>query len=70
MSGTRDLTRIELSVVLIAVLIAASLWVLRPFLLATVWATMIVVATWPVMLSVQKRVRRRSLAVVIMTGAM
>ena len=56
MSGTRDLTRIELSVVLIAVLIAASLWVLRPFLLATVWATMIVVATWPLMLGVQKRV--------------
>ena len=70
MSGTRDLTRIELSVVLIAVLIAASLWVLRPFLLATVWATMIVVATWPLMLGVQKRVRRRWVAVLVMSAAM
>jgi predicted PurR-regulated permease PerM len=67
---TRDLTRIELSVLLIAILIAASLWVLRPFLLASVWATMIVVATWPLMLAVQKRVRRRAIAVVVMTGAM
>ena len=69
-SAPRDLTRIELSVLLIAVLIAASLWVLRPFLLATVWATMIVVATWPLMLGVQKRVRRRSVAVLVMTGVM
>ena len=70
MPAARDLTRIELSVLLIAILIAASLWVLRPFLLATVWATMIVVATWPLMLSVQKRVRRRLLAVIVMTGVM
>ena len=42
-----DLTRILLAVVAIGGLIAASFWVLRPFLLATVWATMIVVATWP-----------------------
>jgi len=39
MPVSRDLTRIELSVLLIAIPIAASLWVLRPFLLATVWAT-------------------------------
>jgi predicted PurR-regulated permease PerM len=70
MPASRDLTRIELSVLLIAILIAASLWVLRPFLLATVWATMIVVATWPLMLAVQSRVRRRSIAVLFMTVAM
>ena len=70
MPATRDLTRIELSVLLIAILIAASLWVLRPFLLATVWATMIVVATWPLLRSVQARVRRRSIAVALMTSAM
>jgi len=70
MAGSRDLTRIELSVLLIAFLIAASLWILRPFLLATVWATMIVVATWPLMRAVQARVRRRSIAVFLMTGAM
>jgi len=70
MAASRDLTRIELSVLLIAFLIAASLWILRPFLLATVWATMIVIATWPLMRAVQARVRRRSIAVVFMSGAM
>ena len=40
-----DLTRILLSVVAIGGLIGASFWVLRPFLPAVVWATMVVVAT-------------------------
>ncbi|MFO1316998.1 MAG: AI-2E family transporter YdiK [Burkholderiales bacterium] len=66
----RDLTRTVLAVALIAVLIAASFWVLRPFLLATIWAAMIVVATWPLMLKVQGWVRRRGFAVALMTGAM
>ena len=41
----RDLTRTTLAVLFIGVLIAASFWVLRPFLPALIWATMIVVAT-------------------------
>jgi predicted PurR-regulated permease PerM len=65
-----ELTRIVLSVLLIGILISASFWVLRPFLLSVVWAAMIVVATWPLMLKVQARARRRSFAVVAMTGAM
>jgi len=65
-----DLTRTVLSVLLIAVLIGASFWILRPFLLATIWAAMIVVATWPLMLKVQTAVRRRTFAVIIMTAAM
>jgi predicted PurR-regulated permease PerM len=44
-----------LSVLLIFMLIAASFWVLRPFLLAIVWAAMIAVATWPLMLKLQAR---------------
>ena len=66
----RDLTRTVLAVLLIAILIAASFWVLRPFLLSIIWAAMIVVATWPLMLKVQSGVRRRALAVIVMTGAM
>jgi predicted PurR-regulated permease PerM len=66
----QDLARTVLAVLLILVLAAASLWVLRPFLLAAVWAVMIVVATWPFMLLVQRRLRRRALAVTIMTCAM
>jgi predicted PurR-regulated permease PerM len=65
-----ELTRTVLSVLLIAVLIGASFWVLRPFLLATIWAAMIVVATWPLMLNVQAALRRRTFAVIVMTGAM
>jgi predicted PurR-regulated permease PerM len=66
----RDLTRTVLSVLLIGVLIAASFWILRPFLLSIVWAAMIVVATWPLMLKVQARLRRRGWAVTVMSGGM
>jgi hypothetical protein len=57
----RDLARIVLSVLLIFVLIAASFWILRPFLLAIVWAAMIAVATWPLMLKLHARLRSRAL---------
>ncbi len=49
----RDLTRTVLAVLLMAILIGASFWILRPFLLAIIWAAMIVVATWPMMLKLQ-----------------
>jgi predicted PurR-regulated permease PerM len=39
------------------VLIAAALWIVRPFLVALVWATAIVVVTWPAMLGLQARLR-------------
>lgn len=65
-----ELTRTVLSVLLIALLIGASFWILLPFLLASIWAAMIVVSTWPLMLQVQAKVRRRSFAVIVMTGAM
>ena len=58
------------AVLLIAILIGASFWILRPFLLPIIWATMIVVATWPLMLAVQARLRRRALAVLVMSGTM
>jgi predicted PurR-regulated permease PerM len=52
-------------------LIGACLWVLQPFLGALVWATTIVVATWPMMLAVQARLGgRRWAAVLVMTVAM
>jgi len=49
-----ELGRITLSVLFIGGLIAGSLWILSPFLGAFVWATMIVVATWPLMRRVQR----------------
>ncbi|MFO1304607.1 MAG: AI-2E family transporter YdiK [Burkholderiales bacterium] len=68
--GRRDLARTVFALLLIAALIGGSVWIFRPFLLATIWATMIVVATWPMMLWLQARLRRRSLAVAVMTVAM
>jgi predicted PurR-regulated permease PerM len=66
-----DLTRTTLAILCILLLIALSLWVLRPFLAAAVWATMIVVATWPLLKSLEQRLGgRRGLAVTGMTLAM
>ncbi len=65
-----DLTRTVLAVPLMAILIGASFWILRPFPLAIIWAAMIVVATWPMMLKLQHALRGRALAVTIMSGAM
>src|SRR5262249_12454242 len=71
MEGRSDLTRTTLAVLFVAGLIAACFWILRPFLPAIVWATTLVVATWPVMLRVQHRLwNRRGLAVAIMTCAL
>ncbi len=68
---SRDITRITLGVLFIGVLIAANFWILRPFLLALIWATMIVVATWPIMLRLEAWLGgKRSLAVLIMTVAL
>jgi predicted PurR-regulated permease PerM len=66
-----DLTRTTLAVLFIGVLIGASFWILRPFLGSLIWATMVVVATWPLMRRVQQRLwGRRSLAVLVMTLAL
>lgn len=65
---SQDITRTTLAVLFIAILIAACFWVMKPFLFALIWATMIVIATWPMMLSIQSRLGgRRWLAVLIMT---
>lgn len=66
-----DLTRIVLAVAAIGGLVAASFRVLQPFLPSLVWATMIVVATWPTLRAVEARLwHKRGLAVAVMTLAM
>ncbi|MBC5783814.1 AI-2E family transporter YdiK [Ramlibacter sp. USB13] len=63
-----DLARIVLTVLFIGGLIGASFWILRPFLGATIWAVMIVVATWPMLLALQRRAGgRRWVAATIMS---
>jgi predicted PurR-regulated permease PerM len=67
----RDLTRSSLSVLFMVGLIAASFWILRPFLPALLWATMIVVAAWPLMQYVEALLwGKRGLAVAVMTLAL
>jgi predicted PurR-regulated permease PerM len=64
----RDIARIFFALIFIGVLIGMSLWILKPFLGAAIWAVTIVTATWPLMVSIQNRLwGRRSLAVVVMT---
>ncbi len=66
-----DIPRIMFAVLFIGGLIGASLWILRPFLPALIWATMVVVALWPVLLRVQRWLwGRRPLAVMVLTLAL
>ncbi|MFP3568042.1 AI-2E family transporter YdiK [Paraburkholderia sp. SIMBA_030] len=62
-----DIARILLIIVILSLLIFGSLYIVHPFLPALIWATMIVVATWPVMIGIEKRVGgRRWIAVTVM----
>jgi len=65
---SRDLARSTLAVLFIGVLIAANFWILKPFLPSLVWAVIIVVATWPILLRLQALLGgKRGTAVAIMT---
>ncbi|MFC5500266.1 AI-2E family transporter YdiK [Caenimonas terrae] len=66
-----DLTRTLLSVIFLGGLVVASLTILRPFIAAAIWAAMIAVATWPMLLWFQGRLwKRRWLAIVAMAGVL
>ena len=70
-SESRDLARTMLVLLFIGGLMLASFLVMRPFLPAVVWATTLVIATWPLMLAVQAGLGgRRALAVTVMTIAL
>jgi predicted PurR-regulated permease PerM len=63
-----DLTHTTLSVLLLALLIASSFWVLSPFLMSILWATIISVAAWPLLLRLEHAMgHRRRLAVAVVT---
>jgi len=62
-----DITRIVLLVLVIGLLIVGSFWTLLPFLGALIWAVTIAVATWPLLMLVQRKTGgRRSVAVLLM----
>src|SRR5215813_13649697 len=63
-----DLAQRTLGVLVIAALLGTSLWILKPFLLAIIWATTLVIATWPIMRKAQERLwGSRALATAAMT---
>jgi predicted PurR-regulated permease PerM len=63
-----DVARTTLQLLALGALIYSSFRIVRPFLVATTWAAMIAVATWPLLLRAQARLGgRRSLAVAAMT---
>lgn len=63
-----DLARLVLSILFICALILLSVAILIPFFGALIWATTIVVATWPVLEALQKRLwGKRGLAVAVLT---
>src|SRR5690348_5936095 len=67
----RDHTRTLFATLIIGGLIAASAWILRPFLAAAIWSTMIVVTTWPTLRAIQSRLwGKRWLATTVMTVAL
>jgi predicted PurR-regulated permease PerM len=66
-----DLVRITFQMLALGALIAASFWIIRPFVIAALWATTVAVATWPILLQTQSWLGgRRSLAVAVMTTAL
>ncbi|MFI8416458.1 AI-2E family transporter YdiK [Serratia sp. NPDC078593] len=63
-----DLPRLIFGVMFIAIMIVACFWVVQPFILGFAWASMVVIATWPLLIKLQNLLwGRRSLAVLVMT---
>lgn len=54
----RDIPQILLSVLFLALIIISCLWVVQPFILSFAWAGTVVIATWPVLLRLQRAVRQ------------
>ena len=63
----KDLTQITISVVFILLLAIGSVWVFMPFVAALLWATIIVISTYDIMLKLQKLLwNKKGLAVTVM----
>jgi predicted PurR-regulated permease PerM len=64
-----DITHATLSILFLTLLVAATFWVLSPFLTSLLWATIVSVAVWPILLRLEARLGgRRRVAVAVVTG--
>ena len=69
--STSDVMRTTILVLVIGLLLVATLWTMQAFIGPLVWATAIVVATWPMLEQVQRKVGgSRALATTVMTIVM
>lgn len=67
-SSQFDLARIIFSILFISLLIITCFWIVQPFILGFSWASMVVIATWPLLKKLQKLLwGKRVPAVLIMT---
>ncbi len=63
-----DLPQLVFSLIFIIIMVVACFWITEPFIPSFAWASMVVIATWPVMLRVQRCLwGHRGMAVVVMT---
>src|SRR4051794_41917045 len=68
---TADVTHTTLSVLFIALLTAGTFWILRPFLTSILWAGIISVAAWPLVMRLEAALgNRRGLAVAVITATL
>ncbi|HUO09568.1 MAG TPA: AI-2E family transporter YdiK [Phycisphaerae bacterium] len=66
-----EITRITLQVLSIGLLIGGAFWILQFFIPSILWATIIVITTWPLFQLIQRRLwNKRALAILVMVGAL
>lgn len=62
-----DLPQILFSSLCILILLSCVIWILYPFLLSALWAGVIVIATWPLFLTLERKTgQRKGLAIAVM----
>lgn len=63
-----DLPKMLFSITFITLMSLGCFWIIQPFILGFSWASMVVIATWPLLIKIQQILwGRRSLAVITMT---
>lgn len=60
-----DVPQMLVVLLFVGLLLVASFWIMRPFILSITWASMIVVATWPVLLRLEQRFKGRRWAAIL-----
>ncbi|WWP02117.1 MAG: AI-2E family transporter YdiK [Candidatus Dasytiphilus stammeri] len=63
-----DIPQILFLFMFITILIITCFWIVKPFIACFAWASMVVIATWPLLIKIEELLwGRRSLAVIVMT---